>query len=194
MFKQISFEKSVFELSQIQQVILPQLILCGRSNVGKSSFINSLFNRKNLAKTSSTPGKTRSINFFNVDDSFYVVDLPGYGYAKSSKAEREKWSKLVTDFIKNSANIKHAFHFLDCRHNPTELDIKLHSWLIINQIEFSIILNKIDKLSQSDLNKAVKSINGFIPHLKPGKNLFFYSSIKGRWKAPVRKKILDLFY
>jgi len=194
MFKQISFEKSVFELSQIQHVNLPQLILCGRSNVGKSSFINSLFNRKNLAKTSSTPGKTRSVNFFNVDNRFYIVDLPGYGYAKSSKTEREKWSKLVEGYLKNYTNIQYAFHFLDCRHNPTDLDLKLHGWLRINQIEFSVILNKIDKLSQSDLSKAVKSINSFIPQLKPGKNLFFYSSIKSRWKAPVRKKILDLFY
>lgn len=194
MLKQISFERSVFSLSQIAGVKLPQLILCGRSNVGKSSFINSLFNRKHLAKTSASPGKTRSINFFNVDNKFYVVDLPGYGYAKTSKAEREKWAKLVTDYIDNSHNIYHSFHIVDCRYNPTDLDLKLHKWLNNSEIELTVILNKVDKLSQSDLSKAIKRITTVFTYLEPDKNLFLYSSLQSRWKEPVRKKILDLFY
>jgi len=102
MFKNIQFYRSVFELETLPKSELPQLILCGRSNVGKSSFINSISNRKSLAKTSTTPGKTRSINFYLAEDKFFIVDLPGFGYAKTSQKEREKWGKLVSKYILES--------------------------------------------------------------------------------------------
>ena len=129
MFKDIQFYRSVFELEALPKSELPQLILCGRSNVGKSSFINNIANRKGLAKTSSTPGKTRSINFYNVENKFFIVDLPGFGYAKTSQKEREKWGKLVSKYILESSNIRHAFHFIDPRYKPTDLDIQLNLWL-----------------------------------------------------------------
>lgn len=194
MLKKISFVRSVYELSQVPKDNLPQVILCGRSNVGKSSFLNSLFNRKQLAKTGSIPGKTRSINFYNVDDKFYIVDLPGFGYAKKSKLEREKWGRLINTYIEKTERIVYAFHIVDCRYEPTELDINLNHWLHFAHIEFSVILNKIDKLSQSELAKAKYSIKRIFPELEFDKNLFYYSSIKGRWKESVRKKILELFY
>lgn len=128
MFESQQFIKSAFSLKDLIKSNLPEVILCGRSNVGKSSFINSLFNRKDLAKISSTPGKTRSINYYLIDNKFYMVDLPGYGYAKTSKKEREYWSNLIGDYIKISKNIILAVHFIDSRINPTELDIKLNSF------------------------------------------------------------------
>lgn len=194
MFKDIHFIKSVFELSGLSKVTLPQLILCGRSNVGKSSFINSISNRKGLAKTSSTPGKTRSINFYKANDTFFIVDLPGFGYAKTSQTEREKWGNLVSRYILDSKNIHHAFHLIDSRYEPTDLDKELNAWLKSAEKDYSVILNKADKLNQSENYKAVKLIVSVFPELVLNKNLFLYSSVTGKWKKPVQKKITELFF
>ena len=193
MFTEIKFYTSVFELEALPKQELPQLILCGRSNVGKSSFINSISNRKGLAKTSSTPGKTRSINFYIADNKFFIVDLPGFGYAKTSQIERVKWGKLVSKFILESSNIHHAFHFIDPRYKPTELDIQLNLWLKNAKLDYSVILNKADKLNQSETHKAIKTINSNFPELVLNRNLFLYSSATGKWKKPVQKRIAELF-
>jgi GTP-binding protein len=176
MFKKQEFVKSVFNISQIPDIIKPEIILCGRSNVGKSSFINSLFNRRDLAKTSSTPGKTRSINYYLISEKFYIVDLPGFGYAKISKKEREFWGRLIIDFFIASQNIKMAFHLVDSRHKPTILDVELNQLLKANQIPYIVILSKIDKLKQSELWAATKEIKAYFPELSHGDNLFPYSS------------------
>lgn len=194
MFKDIHFVKSVFETFDLPRTELSQLILCGRSNVGKSSFINSIANRKGLAKTSSTPGKTRSINFYEADRTFFIVDLPGFGYAKTSQKEREKWGKLVSKYILDSKQIRHAFHLIDPRYKPTELDTQLNLWLKNARIDYSVILNKADKLNQSENHKAVKMIISVFPELVLNKNLFLYSSVTGKWKKPVQKKITELFF
>lgn len=194
MFKEIHFIKSVFELDDLPKSDLPQLILCGRSNVGKSSFINSISNRKGIAKTSSTPGKTRSINFYKADDKFFMVDLPGFGYAKTSLKEREKWGKLVSKYILESTSIYHAFHLIDPRYEPTELDVQLNLWLKTANKDYSVILSKADKLNQSETHKAISTIHSFFPELKLNKNLFLYSTVTGRWKKPIQKKITELFF
>lgn len=194
MFKEIHFIKSVFELDDLPKSDLPQLILCGRSNVGKSSFINSISNRKGIAKTSSTPGKTRSINFYKADDKFFMVDLPGFGYAKTSLKEREKWGKLVSKYILESTSIYHAFHLIDPRYEPTELDIQLNLWLKTANKDYSVILSKADKLNQSETHKAINTIHPFFPELELNKNLFLYSTVTGRWKKPIQKKIAELFF
>lgn len=194
MFKDIHFLKSVFALGDLPGSDLPQLILCGRSNVGKSSFINSISNRKGLAKTSSTPGKTRSINFYNAENLFFIVDLPGFGYAKTSLKEREKWGKLVSEYILQSEKIHHAFHLIDSRYEPTELDKQLNIWLKSAELDYSVILNKADKLNQSEIHKAIKAIIKVFPDLELNKNLFLYSSVTGRWKKPVQKRISELFF
>jgi len=194
MFKEIQFLKSVFELDDLPKPNLEQLILCGRSNVGKSSFINSIFNRKELAKTSSTPGKTRSINFYDVDNTFFVVDLPGFGYAKISLKEREKWGKLVSEYILKSANINHAFHLIDSRYDPMEMDIQLNHWLKSAKKNYSVILSKADKLNQSETHKAIQTIYSFFPELELNKNLYLYSSVTGKWKKPLQKRIVELFF
>jgi len=194
MFKEIHFIKSVFELDDLPKSDLPQLILCGRSNVGKSSFINSISNRKGIAKTSSTPGKTRSINFYKADDKFFMVDLPGFGYAKTSLKEREKWGKLVSKYILESKNIYHAFHLIDPRYEPTELDVQLNLWLKTANKDYSVILSKADKLNQSETHKAINTVQSFFPELELNKNLFLFSTVTGRWKKPIQKKVTELFF
>ncbi len=194
MFATQQFIKSVYSLKDIPKDRLPEVILCGRSNVGKSSFINSLFNRKNLAKISSTPGKTRSINYYKIDNNFYVVDLPGYGFAKTSLREREYWRKIVSEYILNSGYINLAIHLIDCRHEPSDLDLKLNSLLKDNRIPYLIVLSKIDKLKQSEIHIAKKRISAFFPELNPEENLILYSSVKHSGKEEVLNLFSELFY
>jgi GTP-binding protein len=188
MFENPKFIKSVYKLSDLPKIELPVVILCGRSNVGKSSFINSLANQKNLAKTSSTPGKTRSINYYLIDNRFFFVDLPGFGYAKTNKAEREHWSKLITDFISNTKNITLAFHLIDSRHQATDLDINLNNLLKKVNIPFLIILTKADKLTQQEKSISKKRITETFPEVRYGESFIFYSSLK----KTGRKDILSL--
>ena len=194
MFAKINFERSVYRLIDLPKKSLPEVILCGRSNVGKSSFINSIFNRKNLARISSTPGKTRSINYYNIDEKFYLVDLPGFGYAKVSKVEREKWGRLVSEFVHNAKNIELAIHFIDSRHKPTEVDIKLNELLKFANIPYLVLLSKSDKLKQSDFKIAINNITPTFPELILDENLFFYSTIKGRGKKEIINRLSKLFY
>ncbi len=194
MFEKQEFIKSVYQLNDLPKHSLPEVILCGRSNVGKSSFINSLFNRKDLAKTSSTPGKTRSINYYNIDDVLYLVDLPGFGYAKTSKKEREFWAKLISEYISHSPSISLAFHLVDSRHKPTDLDIQLNMMLRSTAIPYIILLSKIDKLKQSEYALAKKRIIEFFPELSLGDNLMVYSSVKKTGRKEVINRFNKLFY
>jgi GTP-binding protein len=194
MFQNQKFICSAYNLLQLPKIRLPEVVLCGRSNVGKSSFINSIFNRKNLAKTSSTPGKTRSINYYDIDSKFYVVDLPGYGYAKISQAERKKWGQLINDFFKQSNHVQVAIHLVDSRHQPTELDINLNSMLREFNLPYIMLLNKIDKLKQAEISKSKKDIKQFFPELIEGENLFKYSSITGIGSKEIKKLLSALFY
>jgi GTP-binding protein len=194
MFQKQEFVKAVFNLDELPKDRLPAVVLCGRSNVGKSSFINSLFNRKDLAKTSSTPGKTRSINFYRIDDKFYIVDLPGYGYAKTSKKEREKWGKLIETFLHGNSNLFLVFHFIDSRHNPTDLDVRLNMLMQSIKLPYVIILTKTDKLNQSELSKIIKIVREYFPEVRTGENLFPYSTIKKTGKKEILKLLSALLY
>lgn len=178
----IEFVKSVSVLDQLPKTKLPEVALAGRSNVGKSSFINTLFNRKGLAKTSSTPGKTRTLNYYIVDNKFYLVDLPGFGYAKVSKSERNYWERVLIKYFQNNINISRVIHFIDSRHKPTQLDIVLNRFLVELDIPYIILLNKVDKLKQSELAKVKREITEFFPELSMGDNLFLFSSVKGTGK------------
>ncbi len=177
MFNEARFIKSVFKLDDLPKDNIPEIILCGRSNVGKSSFINSILNRKNLAKTSSTPGKTRSINYYLIDNKFYFVDLPGFGYAKASKKERELWGKLIEDYLQKSKNIILSLHFIDGRHKPAELDLMLSKFMLRTGISYIVVLTKSDKLNQSEIHSAKKNIIDEIPGLIHKENLFIYSAV-----------------
>lgn len=191
--KDVRFVKSVFNLNDLPKDNLPEVVLCGRSNVGKSSFINSLFNKKGLAKTSSSPGKTKSLNFYLVEKKFYVVDLPGFGYAKVSKTDREKWQKLIENYFQSERNISLSFHFIDSRHHPTNLDVLLNNFLREINIPYTVILSKVDKLKQAELSKANKQIQEFFPELNYGDNLLIYSSVKGTGKKEIIKRLSALF-
>ncbi|PCH92070.1 MAG: YihA family ribosome biogenesis GTP-binding protein [Bacteroidetes bacterium] len=158
---------------------LPEYAFIGRSNVGKSSLINALTGRKKLAKTSVTPGKTQLINHFIIDNKWYMVDLPGYGYAKSSKAHRAKWSELSADYIRKRPNLLTVFILIDARHDPMQSDIEFINWLGSEEISFAIAFTKIDKLPKnkvnSHINKYRKHLLKFWKELPP---IFVTSSVK----------------
>jgi GTP-binding protein len=189
MFENIKFIKSVFDIKELPVSSLREIVLCGRSNVGKSSLINSLFNRRNIAKTSSTPGKTRSINYFEVEKRFYLVDLPGFGYAKTSKKEREYWAALIESYFSESKNISLVFHLIDSRHKPTDLDLKLNELIKYYKLEYNIIMTKIDKLNQSELSRTKNEIKKAFPEMAPGQNLFVYSSVKKTGKKQLLQRL-----
>ncbi len=190
--KEISFIKPVYRLNDLPKEILSEVILCGRSNVGKSTFINSLFSKK-VAKTSSIPGKTRSINYYLVDRKFYIVDLPGFGYAKVSKTEREQWQRLIEKFLQTERDERLAIHLIDSRHEPMPDDILLNEYLNEFEIPYIVILNKIDKLKQSEAAKSRRRILDFFPELVFNDNLLTYSSIKGKGKKEIVSR-LDLLF
>jgi len=189
----IQFIKSVYNLNDLPKQNLSELVLCGRSNVGKSSFLNSLFNKKGIAKTSSSPGKTRSLNYYLVEDKFFIVDLPGFGYAKVSKAERDAWQKLIESYLTAARNVEMVFHFIDSRHEPTNLDVYLNQFLHEENLPYIVILNKVDKLKQSEIAKARKTIVEYFPELIFDENLFLYSAVKGTGKSKICNRLSKLF-
>lgn len=137
---------------------LPEIVLVGKSNVGKSSFINTMINRKKLARTSSEPGKTRQINFYNMDDKFYFVDLPGYGYSKMSKVEQEKVNSFIDEYLHVRKNISLIILLIDIRHEPGANDRMMYDYIIRSGLPFMVICNKADKIAVTKVNNAVKSI------------------------------------
>lgn len=156
--KNVEFIRSAFNKSDLIQDNLPIIAMVGKSNVGKSSFINTLTNNKRTAKVGQTPGKTRSINYFLVDNKFYIVDLPGYGYSTMSEKEKMNINKLTNYFLETNKNIKHIFSLIDIRHLPSQDDRNMYDWLEAHEKDFTVILNKADKLSQSKIEKAIKDI------------------------------------
>ncbi len=137
---------------------MPEFLFCGRSNVGKSSFINSLLNRKNLARTSSTPGKTQIINFFVVNDAFYFVDVPGYGYAKVSKEKRKAFGPMIEEYLKKRTSLKMVFLLVDFRHKPSEDDVVMYEYLKYFNKPVTVIATKADKVKNKDRATSIKTI------------------------------------
>lgn len=154
---------------------LPEIALAGRSNVGKSSLINSLINRKNLARTSSKPGKTRTINFYNIDDKFRLVDLPGYGYAAVSKSEKDKWADIINTYLASRENLKEVVLLVDIRHEPTNEDLMMYNWIIEMGFEGYVIATKLDKIGKSRLQQYVKVIANKLG-IEDRKKIIYYSS------------------
>ncbi len=137
---------------------LPELVFAGRSNVGKSSLINSLLNRKNLARTSSSPGKTVTINFYLVNEEFFLVDLPGYGYAKTSQETRAKWGKMIEKFLSNRDSIKAVVLLVDIRIGPTKDDIQMFEWIKASGLDAIVVATKLDKIKRSQKDKQMKLV------------------------------------
>lgn len=155
--KNATFITSAATRSQFITPTKPMIAVCGKSNVGKSSFINMLANQKKLAKTSSAPGRTRLVNYFDFG-SFILADLPGYGFAQVSKAEKAKWAKTLDDFFQDKEHITHVFMLADSRHDPTADDVQMIEYLHYNVIPFTVILTKADKLSKMKLKEHKKAI------------------------------------
>lgn len=137
---------------------LPEIAFAGRSNVGKSSLINSLLNRKNLARTSSSPGKTVTINFYIINEMFYFVDLPGYGYAKASLQERAKWGKMIEKYLSTRDVLRAVVLLVDIRHAPTKDDVMMYEWIVANGLKPIIVATKLDKIKRSQKDKNLKIV------------------------------------
>ena len=142
--------------SKLPEHILPEYAFAGKSNVGKSSLINALMNRKSLARTSSQPGKTQTINFYNINDQLYFVDRPGYGYAKVSLEAKAKWGKMIERYLKKSSVLKRVFLLVDIRHEPSENDKTMYDWIIYQGYQPVVIATKLDKLKRSQVARQVK--------------------------------------
>lgn len=151
-------ERVAVKPNQYPDSNLPEIAFAGRSNVGKSSFINSLVNRKSLARTSGKPGKTRTINFYNINDEFRLVDLPGYGYAKVSKEEKEKWGYIIEEYLNSRKNLVEVIQLVDIRHSPTEEDIMMHNWLKVYGFKGLVIATKADKINKNKYPAHIKTI------------------------------------
>lgn len=156
--KSIRFSGSVSNLSQIKLRRLPEIAIAGRSNVGKSSLINCLMNRKKLALTSATPGKTRILNYYCVDEKYYLVDLPGYGYAKVSQNERQAWKKLVESYLTQNPFLKGIIEIIDSRQGITPADLEMINWLVLLGLPTLLVATKIDKLPRSKANHIVQNL------------------------------------
>ncbi|MCF0125753.1 MAG: YihA family ribosome biogenesis GTP-binding protein [Clostridia bacterium] len=156
--KKPKFEISAVSPKQYPKNELPEIVLVGKSNVGKSSFINTMINRKKLARTSSEPGKTRQINFYNIDENFYFVDLPGYGYSKMSKVEQEKVGKFIEEYLFNRSQISLIIFLVDIRHEPTANDKLMYNYVISSGLPFLILANKADKIAITKVDNAVKTL------------------------------------
>lgn len=166
---------------------LPEVALAGRSNVGKSSLLNKLVNRKGLARTSNTPGRTRLINFFLVNGLFRLVDLPGYGYAKVSDRERESWRKMIEGYLKNRENLRGVVLLVDSRHPPTAQDVQMYHWLKHYGIPTAVAATKADKLSRNKLLQSLKVIRTTLP-LAGGDPLVPFSAETGQG----REELLEI--
>ena len=156
--KKVNLDIVIGVTSAIPDTEYPEVAFAGKSNVGKSSLINSLMNRKSYARTSSQPGKTQTINFYNINDCMYLVDLPGYGYANASPAVKAKWGKMIEKYLRKSANLKQVFLLVDIRHDPSENDKMMYNWIVDNGFRPVIIVTKLDKLKRSQVAKHVKAV------------------------------------
>lgn len=168
--KNPKFEISAVKPAQYPQNELPQIVLVGKSNVGKSSFINSMLNRKKLARTSSEPGKTRQINFYNIDEKFYFVDLPGYGYSKMSKEEQARVGSFIEEYLSKSDKIALIVFLIDIRHEPSQNDRLMYNYIINTNSPCLVIANKADKIAVTKVDNAVQDLQN---SLKPLKDLTF---------------------
>ena len=156
--KNVSLETVIGVTSKIPDNQLPEIAFAGKSNVGKSSLINALMNRKSLARTSAQPGKTQTINFYNINDELYFVDLPGYGYAKVSQQEKEKWGKMIEKYLHRSKVLQAVFLLVDIRHEPSANDRQMYEWILANGYHPIVIATKLDKINLSQIAKQVKLV------------------------------------
>ena len=174
--KNVSLETVCGITSKLPENIHPEVAFAGKSNVGKSSLINGLMNRKSLARTSAQPGKTQTINYYNVNDEIYFVDLPGYGYAQANENVKAQWGKMIEDYLHKSKQLKLVFLLIDIRHAPSENDRIMYDWIRRNGYDPIIIATKLDKIKRSQIQKSVKMVKEGL-NVKPGTKIIPYSAL-----------------
>ena len=184
------FEISAVSRAQYPKNNIPEIVLVGKSNVGKSSFINTMVNRKKLARTSSEPGKTRQLNFYNIDDKFYFVDLPGYGYSKMSKVEQGKVGKFIEEYLFNRKNIYMIIFILDIRHKPSSNDNLMYNYILSTNIPFIIIANKADKIAITKVDDSINNLKNYLNIQENDIKILPFSSERKIYTDEVWKEIL----
>ena len=189
--KNATFITSAARADQFITPDKPMIAVCGKSNVGKSSFINMLANRKKLAKTSSEPGRTRLVNYFDFGE-FILADLPGYGFARVSKSEKDKWAKTLDQFFKHKEHISHVFMLADSRHDPTADDVQMIEYLHFHMLPFTVVLTKTDKLSRMKIKEHIKAIAADL--YLGEQNLLATSAETGAGKEDVLNKIYSVIH
>ena len=171
--------------SRLPKNALPEVAFAGKSNVGKSSLINALMNRKSLARTSASPGKTQTINFYNINKEFYLVDLPGYGYAKAPEEIRAQWGRLIERYLHTSKQLREVFLLVDIRHEPSDNDKLMYSWILSQGYEPVIIASKLDKIKRSQVAKHVKMIKEGL-EVKEGTRILTFSALSKQGTEEIR--------
>ena len=184
----VEMKISAVRVSQYPEDNLPEFLMVGRSNVGKSSFINTLIHRKNFARTSSRPGKTQTLNFYLINEKFYLVDVPGYGYALTSKKTQEKFGKMIEDYLANRKNLKYVFMLVDFRHKPTKDDILMYNYLKYFNLPVTIVATKVDKITKGQWDKYKNIILKELD-LVHGDDLVLFSSILKEGKETIQNLI-----
>jgi len=190
-FKNVELEAIAVKEAQYPPGDMLEIAVVGRSNVGKSSFINTLLGRKDMAYISSKPGKTRTINFYNIDGLFRLVDLPGYGYAIASKKEKQAWANTIDEYLNGRENLVEVVALMDMRHPPSKQDVEMYQWILEQGFAGMIVATKADKLSQP---KRKKALNEMVKTLKLEGNdaIFPYSSVTGENIEEIRETLLDM--
>lgn len=174
--KEVKLETVCGVTSRIPDNTLPEVAFAGKSNVGKSSLINALMNRKSLARTSAQPGKTQTINFYNINGAMYLVDLPGYGYAKVPESEKAKWGKMVENYLHTSRQLRRVFLLIDIRHDPSANDRLMYDWIVDQGYHPVIVATKLDKIKRSQKDKCVKAIREGLK-VQPGTVIVPFSAV-----------------
>lgn len=190
-FQNARFLTSAPDLKECPVPKYPEVCFAGRSNVGKSSLINALVNRKNLAFTSNVPGKTQTMNYYEIDEKLYFVDLPGYGFAKVPEKERKRWGKAIKEYLSKRSTLKLVMHIVDARHKPSKLDEELFYWLASQQRPFVIMMSKSDKLSNNQKKKSIRQIEQVIEEMNIEVPIIPYSANEREAIDSTRELILE---
>ncbi|MCP9292382.1 MULTISPECIES: ribosome biogenesis GTP-binding protein YihA/YsxC [Gracilimonas] len=189
---QPKFITSATKLEECPPASLPEVCFAGRSNVGKSSLINALLNKKNIARTSNVPGKTQQMNYYKIGNEFFMVDLPGYGYAKVPKKERERWGKSIRNYLLDRESLSLILHVVDVRHEPSQLDEDFFYWMAMNEKPFSVVLSKSDKISRNKVNQSKARVRRILKEMNIEIPILPYSS-DSREGVPEIKDLISEF-
>lgn len=190
-FQKARFITSAPALKDCPEETHSEFCFAGRSNVGKSSLINKITNKKRLARTSNTPGKTQQMNYYEIDDSFFLVDLPGFGFARAPKKERERWGRDIQQYLLNRSTLKMVMHLVDCRHEPTKLDEEFFLWLATNHLPFAVLMAKADKLSTNKLAKSKKQVLSILSEMNIEVPVITCSAQSGKGIDEIQSLILE---